>query len=102
SSGKVGRVFTTLYGTPEDLLNVGYRRMVVNGCFWALGMEEAIRPDADIAFVGPFEPNTFRNAGHARGVRPEMYAGFESPIPANHNTTDPNPKPERLRRSESK
>ena len=35
-SGKVGRVFTSLYGTSEDLLNDGYRRLLVNGCFWAL------------------------------------------------------------------
>ena len=33
-SGKSGRVFTSLYGTPEDILNDGYRRMLVNGCFW--------------------------------------------------------------------
>ncbi|MCA9194664.1 MAG: ThuA domain-containing protein [Planctomycetales bacterium] len=86
NSGKEGRVFTSLYGTPEDLLNDGYRRMLVNGCFWALGLEDSIKSDANIAFVGPFEPNTFGNGGHARGIRPEAYADFESPIPANHDT----------------
>jgi hypothetical protein len=59
NSRKPGRVFTSLYGTSEDILNEGYRRMLVNGCFWALGLEEAIRPDANIDFVGPFKPNTF-------------------------------------------
>jgi putative membrane-bound dehydrogenase-like protein len=92
-SGKRGRVFTTLYGTPEDILNDGYRRMLVNGCFWALGLEDAIKPDASIAFVGPFQPNTFGGGAYARGVKPEMYAGFNSPIPANNNTKDPNSKP---------
>ncbi len=87
---RTGRVFTSLYGTPEDLLNDGYRRMLVNGCFWALGLEDAIKPDANIAFVGPFKPNTFGNGSHARGIKPEMYAGFESPIPANNNTQNPN------------
>ncbi|MCA9057024.1 MAG: hypothetical protein KDA85_00935, partial [Planctomycetaceae bacterium] len=57
-SGKTARVFTSLYGTPEDLLNDGYRRLLVNGCYWAMGLEDAIKPDANIAFVGPFEPNT--------------------------------------------
>ena len=85
-NGKTGRVFTTLYGTPEDLTNDGYRRMMVNACFWALGMESAIKPDLDVAFVGPFKPNTFGNAANAKGVKPEMYEGFESPIPANNNT----------------
>ncbi|MEQ1828702.1 MAG: ThuA domain-containing protein, partial [Pirellula sp.] len=86
SSGKSGRVFTTLYGTPEDLLNDGYRRMIVNGCFWAMGLEESIKPDANIAFVGPFKPNTFGGGAYARGIKPEMYAGFESQIPANSDT----------------
>ena len=95
ASGKTGRVFTSLYGTPEDILNDGYRRMLVNGCFWALGLEGAITPDLNIAFVGPFQPNTFSNQGHARGVKPEMYAGFESPIPANHDTKEAGPKPEK-------
>ncbi len=89
-SGKTGRVFTSLYGTPEDLLNDGYRRLLVNGCFWALGLEDAIKPDANIAFIGSFEPNTFGNGSHARGIKPEAYAGFESPIPANHDTQKPN------------
>ncbi len=89
ASGKVGRVFTSLYGTPEDLLNDGYRRMIINGCFWALSMEASIKPDANIGLVGPFKPNTFAGNAYARGVKPEMYAGYESPIPANNNTKDP-------------
>lgn len=88
-SGKTGRVFTSLYGTPEDLLNDGYRRMLVNSCYWALGLEDAIKPDAEISFVGPFKPNTFGMGSYARGIKPEAYAGFESPIPANHNTKKP-------------
>ena len=86
ASGKTGRVFTTLYGTSEDITNEGYRRMIVNGIFWALGMENAIKPDLDVSFVGPFKPNTFGGGAYAHGVKPEMYAGFASQIPANNNT----------------
>ena len=89
ASGKAGRVFTSLYGTPEDLTNDGYRRLMCNGIFWALGLEDKITADMNIAFVGPFKPNTFGNQTHARGIKPEMYAGFESPIPANNNTQQP-------------
>ncbi|MEZ5940580.1 MAG: GDSL-type esterase/lipase family protein [Planctomycetaceae bacterium] len=88
-SGKSGRVFTSLYGTPEDILNDGYRRLLVNGCFWAMGLEDSIKPDANIAFVGPFEPNTFGNATYAHGIKPAAYAGFDSPIPAGHDTAKP-------------
>jgi len=86
ASGKVGRVFTSLYGASEDLLNDGYRRMLVNAAFWAVGMEDAIKPDLAIQFVGPYSPNTFSNGGHAPGVKPAAYAGFESPIPAGKAT----------------
>ena len=86
TSGKEGRVFTTLYGTSEDITNDGYRRLIVNGCLWAMGMESAIKADLEITFVGPFKPNTFGGGAYARGVKPEMYAGFESVIPANANT----------------
>ena len=92
ASGKTGRVFTTLYGTSEDITNDGYRRMIVNGVFWALGLEDAIKPGLNIAFVGPFKPNTFGGGTYARGIKPEMYAGFESPIPANNNTRGDEPK----------
>ncbi|MFM8272023.1 MAG: PVC-type heme-binding CxxCH protein [Gemmata sp.] len=81
-NGNTGRVFTTLYGTPEDILNDGYRRMLVNGCLWALGLEDAIKADANVALVGPFKPNTFGNGGFAKGVKPAMYADMASPIPA--------------------
>jgi hypothetical protein len=93
ASGREGRVFTTLYGTSEDITNEGYRRMLVNGVFWALGLEDTIKPDLNIAFVGAGKPNTFGEGGHARGIKPEMYAGYESPIPANNNTTSPDAKP---------
>jgi putative membrane-bound dehydrogenase-like protein len=95
ANGKTGRVFTTLYGTSEDITNDGYRRLVLNGCLWALGMEDAIKADLNIALVGAAKPNTFGGGAYARGIKPEMYAGFESPIPANNNTKDPNPKPEK-------
>lgn len=89
ASGKEGRVFTSLYGTPEDLTNDGYRRLMCNGMFWSLGMEDSIKADLNFATVGPFKPNTFGNQTHARGIKPEMYAGYTSPIPANNNTSKP-------------
>ncbi len=82
ASGKIGRVFTTLYGVPENLRNDGYRRMMVNATFWALGLESAIKPDLNVALVGPFKPSTFGNHRYIASIKPSAYAGFESPIPA--------------------
>ncbi len=95
AGGKEGRVFTSLYGASEDLLNPGYRRMLVNGVYWILGLEGQIQPESEIGFVGKYEPNTFKGMGHARGVKPAVYNGFESPIPANHNTSAPAAAPKK-------
>jgi type 1 glutamine amidotransferase len=81
-SGRTGRVFTTTHGASEDLLNEGFRRMVVNACLWAAGLEAAIQPTADIDFVGPFHPSGFAFEGFVKGVRPADLAGWETPIPA--------------------
>lgn len=89
ANGKKGRVFTSLYGASEDILNDGYRRMLVNAAYWLVGLEDQIVADAPIEFVGPYQPNTFRGGGYARGVKPQAYKGFESPIPANNNTAAP-------------
>lgn len=92
ASGKEGRVFTSLYGTSEDITNEGYRRLLVNGMFWTLGLEDKITPDLNIAFVGAGTPNTFGGGAYARGIKPEMYAGWDAPIPANNNTKKPQQK----------
>ncbi len=92
ANGQKGRVFTSLYGASEDILNAGYRRMLVNAAYWMLGLEDQIVADSPIDFVGKYQPNTFRGGGYARGVKPEVYCGFESPIPANHTTSSPKKK----------
>ncbi|KAA1262196.1 Trehalose utilization [Rubripirellula obstinata] len=87
-SGQQARVFTSLYGTPEDLTNEGYRRLIVNGIFWAIGLDSAIAPEMSIETVGPFNPNTFGMQLHAKGIKPKAYAGYESPIPAHNDVPD--------------
>jgi hypothetical protein len=52
-------------------------------------MEQQIKPDIDISFVGPYQPGTFASAGHARGVKPTDLAGWETPImPASARKSD--------------
>jgi hypothetical protein len=80
-SGKTGRVFTTTHGASEDLLNDGFRRMSVNACLWAAGLEQSIRPDGEISFVGPYHPSTFAFGGFVKGVKPAAMAGWDTPIP---------------------
>ena len=80
-SGKEGRVFTSTYGASNDILSEGYRRMLINACFWAAGMENAIVADANVSFVGKFNPTWGKGGGRRKsGTKPEDLAGWDTPI----------------------
>jgi len=81
-NGKKGRVFTSLYGASQDLLNPGYRRLILNGIYWSVGLEDKIKADAKIYFVGPYNPSKFQVRGEAKGIKPAMYEDLNGPIPA--------------------
>jgi len=56
-SYKGARVFTTTMGHPGDFANEGFRRMMVNACYWAMGMESKIPRRAKVDFTGPYNPS---------------------------------------------
>ncbi|MFK5921953.1 MAG: ThuA domain-containing protein [Verrucomicrobiota bacterium] len=74
-----GRTFTSTYGASDDILNEGYRRMLINACFWAAGLEEKIQAKADISLVGPYHP-TWLNAADPHFAKPETLSSWDSPI----------------------
>jgi hypothetical protein len=69
--GPTGRVFTTTMGAATDLAAAGTRRMVVNACYWALGLESQIPAASNVDIVGAFEPTPFGNNRYKKGVKPE-------------------------------
>ena len=69
-SYKGGRIFTTTMGSAEDLLNEAFRRLVVNACYWTLGMENRMPNRADVTLVGKYQPLAFGFGGFAKGLRP--------------------------------
>ncbi len=80
-SGKSGRVFTSTYGASNDIENEGYRRMLINACFWAVGLEDEIKSDANVSFVGEYNATWRRGRGRRRAnLRPQDLAGWEVPI----------------------
>jgi hypothetical protein len=79
-SGREGRVFTSTYGGSGDLVNDGFRRMLVNACFWAAGLESAIKPDLKTDIVGPYRPTWMGVNKRAASVKPEALAGYDTPI----------------------
>jgi type 1 glutamine amidotransferase len=68
--GPNGRAFTTTMGAATDLASAGTRRMLVNACYWALGMEERIPAESKVDIVGTFEPTPFGNNRYKKGVKP--------------------------------
>jgi len=79
-SSKVARIFTTTQGASEDILNNGFRRLLLNAHLWCLGMEDQIKPDNPIEFVGPYHPATFSFTEFRRGIKPADLAGWDTPI----------------------
>jgi hypothetical protein len=65
--GAKGRVFTSTIGGAmaggSDFANEGMRRMFVNACYWALGLDATMPAKADVTPL--VEPNPFK-----RGVKP--------------------------------
>jgi type 1 glutamine amidotransferase len=68
--GPSGRVFTTTMGSSTDMESEGMRRLLVNGCLWAVGLDEKIPEQSCVDIVGTFEPTPFGFNGAKKGVKP--------------------------------
>ncbi len=69
--GKTARVFTTTMGASQDLLNEGVRRMIVNACYWALGIEARIPARTNVDLVGDYHPLPFGFGAYRKGIKPD-------------------------------
>ncbi len=78
--GPEGRAFCTTQGASEDILSEGVRRMIINATLWCMKMDDQIKPDADISFVGPYNPSTFSFKPSVTDARPGDIEGWDTPI----------------------
>ncbi|MBI2948328.1 MAG: ThuA domain-containing protein [Verrucomicrobia bacterium] len=69
-SGKTSRVIGTTIGAAPDLESEGLRRLLVNACYWGLGLENKIPAKANVDLVGEFKPTFFGFGKFKRGVKP--------------------------------
>jgi type 1 glutamine amidotransferase len=69
-TGKKAKVFATTMGHGGDLANEGVRRMLVNGAYWCLGMEEQIPARANVDLVGTYTPIPIGVGKHKKGIKP--------------------------------
>lgn len=70
--GKVNKVFCTTMGSATDLQSEGLRRLVVNAVYWGLGLE--VPQEADVRYIGEFQPTMYGFNGYKKGVRPSDHA----------------------------
>ncbi|MEM8954279.1 MAG: hypothetical protein AAGD22_09025 [Verrucomicrobiota bacterium] len=80
-NGKTSTVITNTMGASVDLANEDLRRLVINGAFWALGLD--VPEKANVDFVTPFNPSFYTNFKDKdywinKEIRPEDFA-----LPAN-------------------
>jgi len=57
---------TALTGFGEDL-----RRVLVNGCYWALRMEQQIPDEANVDYVDGYTPSFFGRNTFKTGLKPD-------------------------------
>ena len=68
--GKTSRVFTTTMGHSFDFNSEGFRRLLVNACYWGMEMEDKIPARSKVDFVGQYDPNKIGMGGHKKGLKP--------------------------------
>jgi len=73
-SGKTARVFATTMGAADDLESEGFRRLLVNAAYWAVGFEERLPAKANVDYVGEYRPHPLTWRDYVRGVKPEDLA----------------------------
>lgn len=69
SAGKAARVFTTTMGHGDAFQIEDFRRMLVNACYWCVGLEDRIDARSDVAMNGIYEPGLAGAKGLKTGVK---------------------------------
>ena len=73
-TGNTSRVFNTTMGASVDLESEGLRRLLVNGCYWCMEMEEDIPDVSVVDYVGDYSPTFFGFGTFKKGLKPSDYA----------------------------
>jgi len=74
AQGKAARVFATTMGHSFDFKSEGFRRLIVNGCYWGLGIEDRIPARSNADCVGEYAPSDIGFGKHTKGVKPSDHA----------------------------
>lgn len=73
-TGNTCRVFNTTMGASVDLESEGLRRLLVNGIYWCVGLEDDIPDMAHVDYVVEYKPTMFGFGTFKKGLTPADYA----------------------------
>lgn len=76
ATGKEARVLHSTMGSAKDLRNPGLRRLVINGCYWGMELEDEISADRSIDYVGEYKPLDSGFAYENLGVKPKPVSHY--------------------------
>jgi type 1 glutamine amidotransferase len=69
-SGKKQRVFSSTFGASRSFTREGSRRLLVNACYWCVGLKDQIDANSKVDIVGDYEPTKFGFGKHIPDIRP--------------------------------
>ena len=73
-SGKSARVFTSTMGAAQDFESEGLRKLLVQACYWCVGLENKIDGETKVDMVGDFVAPVFGFNAFRRGIKPAEHA----------------------------
>ena len=73
-TGNTCRVFNTTMGASVDLESEGLRRLLVNGIYWCVGLEDKIHHTAHVDYVDEYNPTMFGFGTFKKGLTPADHA----------------------------
>lgn len=74
AQGKTARVFCSTMASSQDFESEGLRRLLVNACYWAVGLEDQIPARSVVDLVGEYKASPFRFNGFVPGKKPSDHA----------------------------
>ena len=69
-TGKTSKIIATTMGCAVDLKSEGFRRILVNACYWALGFEDKISARNNVDIVGEYNASGFGFGKFVKGLKP--------------------------------
>ncbi|MHB8520277.1 MAG: ThuA domain-containing protein [Limisphaerales bacterium] len=73
ANGKTSRIIATTMGASIDLQCEDLRRLLVNACYWGLGLEDQIPAKSNVDYVGDYKPTFFGFGKSQKGLKPSDF-----------------------------